>query len=210
MPTILIVDDHPFLRAALRLQLTQLLGITEIVEASDGRTGIDIAAQVCPDLVILDLELPRFNGLQVIPRLKGNCPSIRILVISGQDVATYAPRVQAAGAQGFVSKTQEITDTIRCVEAVLAGYTVFPEIATTIDHRATSLQQLSNRELAVMQMLAKGMSNLEIGEALVISNKTVSSHKARIMEKLGAKSIIDILNLAPGDPMKRQEPAAKP
>ncbi|UIF90354.1 response regulator transcription factor [Cupriavidus sp. UYPR2.512] len=200
MATILIVDDHPPVRVVLKAHFSQVLGITHVLEADNGQAAIEIVRQYTPDVVILDLDIPKINGLDVIPRLKASHPAVRILVISGQDQNTFAPRVRQAGAHGFVSKTQELGEIVRCTESVLAGYTVMPEI----DHgnnagqadEAARLASLSDKELVVMQMLAKGMSNKDIGETLFISNKTVSTHKTRVMEKLGARSIVDVIDFA--------------
>ncbi|WER48717.1 response regulator transcription factor [Cupriavidus sp. WKF15] len=199
MVTILIVDDHPAVRVVLKTHLSQVLGVTHVLEADNGQAAIEIVRQYAPDVVILDLDIPRISGLDVIPRLKAIQPNVRVLVISGQDQSTFAPRARQAGANGYVSKTQELPEIVRCVESVLAGYSVMPEVgngrAEDLDE-ARRLGSLSDKELVIMQMLAKGMSNKQIGEVLFISNKTVSTHKTRIMEKLGARSLVDVIDFA--------------
>ncbi|CAG9185982.1 response regulator transcription factor [Cupriavidus pinatubonensis] len=199
MATILIVDDHPAVRVVLKTHLSQVLGVTHVLEADNGQAAVEIVRQYAPDVVILDLDIPRINGLDVIPRLKAIQPSVRILVISGQDQNTFAPRARQAGANGYVSKTQELPEIVRCVESVLAGYSVMPDVdggrADGVDE-TRRLGSLSDKELVIMQMLAKGMSNKQIGEVLFISNKTVSTHKTRIMEKLGARSLVDVIDFA--------------
>ncbi|ODV42661.1 two-component system response regulator [Cupriavidus sp. UYMMa02A] len=199
MATILIVDDHPALRVVLKLHLSQILGVAHVLEADNGQAAVEIVRQYAPDVVILDLDIPRINGLDVIPRLRAIQPNVRILVISGQDQSTFAPRARQAGANGFVSKTRELPEIVRCVESVLAGYSVMPDMssgrAEELDE-ARRLGSLSDKELVIMQMLAKGMSNKQIGEVLFISNKTVSTHKTRIMEKLGARSLVDVIDFA--------------
>ncbi|WP_041680507.1 response regulator transcription factor [Cupriavidus necator] len=199
MATILIVDDHPAVRVVLKTHLSQVLGVTHVLEADNGQAAVEIVRQYAPDVVILDLDIPRINGLDVIPRLKAIQPGVRILVISGQDQNTFAPRARQAGANGYVSKTQELPEIVRCVESVLAGYSVMPDVdggrADGVDE-TRRLGSLSDKELVIMQMLAKGMSNKQIGEVLFISNKTVSTHKTRIMEKLGARSLVDVIDFA--------------
>jgi two-component system response regulator EvgA len=199
LATILIVDDHPAVRVVLKTHLAQVLGVTHVLEADNGQAAVEIVRQYAPDVVILDLDIPRINGLDVIPRLKAIQPTVRILVISGQDQDTFAPRARQAGANGFVSKTQELPEIVRCVESVLAGYSVMPDVAggrVEGGDEAGRLGSLSDKELVIMQMLAKGMSNKQIGEVLFISNKTVSTHKTRIMEKLGARSLVDVIDFA--------------
>lgn len=204
MSTILIIDDHPAFRMIIKLQLMQLLGVEDVIEADNGQAAVEMARQYTPELAILDLDIPRISGLDVIPRLKLAHPQIRVLVLSGHDSATFAPRAMRSGVHGFVGKSQEMKEIMRGVEAVLAGYTVFPVtsrgtgIAVGMDDsdEEERVMQLSDKELVILQMLSKGMSNKMIGEALFISNKTVSSHKTRILKKLGAKSLVELIDLA--------------
>jgi two-component system, NarL family, response regulator EvgA len=204
MTTVLIIDDHPAMRLVIRTQLAQLLSISEVVEADNGQTALELARQHKPDLAILDLDIPRINGLDVIPRLKIAYPAIRVLVLSGHDPATFAPRAMRAGAQGFVGKSQEIRQIISGVEAVLAGYAVFPMTAaatgqvlsTATISDETKLELLSDKELVILQMLAKGMTNKAIGESLFMSDKTVSTYKSRLQEKLGLNSLAALIEFA--------------
>jgi two-component system response regulator EvgA len=204
MSTILIVDDHPAFRLVIKMHLAKLLGVNDVFEADNGQTAVEIARQHLPDLAILDLDIPRINGLDVIPRLKLAHPDIRVLVLSGQDPSTFAPRAMRAGAQGFVGKSQEMKEIMRGVEAVMAAYTVFPmNIGATgtsptlaAGEDEEKLELLSDKELMILQMLAKGMSNKTIGDALFMSDKTVSTYKGRIQEKLGLSSLAGLIEFA--------------
>lgn len=202
MTTILIVDDHPALRLVIKTHLSQLLGVDEIIEADNGQAAVELARQHTPDLAILDLDIPRINGLDVIPRLKLAHPTIRVLVLSGHDPATFAPRAMRTGAQGFVGKSQDMKEILRGVEAVLAGYTVFPISSGGTGGGASAaseedkLKLLSDKELVILQMLSKGMSNKAIGDALFMSDKTVSTYKSRIQEKLGLSSLAALIEFA--------------
>lgn len=204
MSTILIIDDHPAFRMIVKLQLTQLLSIEEVIEADNGQTAVELARQCKPDLAILDLDIPRINGLDVIPRLKLAHPPIRVMVLSGHDPATFAPRAMRSGVHGFVGKAQEMKEIMRGVEAVLAGYTVFPvapngaSIAPGAGPSGDEgrIMLLSDKELVILQMLSKGMSNKSIGDALFISDKTVSTYKSRIQEKLGLSSLAALIEFA--------------
>jgi two-component system response regulator EvgA len=204
MTTILIVDDHPAFRLVIKTHLSQLLGVADVLEAENGQTAVELARQHMPDVAILDLDIPRINGLDVIPRLKLAHSSIRVLVLSGQDPANFAPRAMRSGAQGFVGKSQEMKEIMRGVEAVMAGYTVFPmntggagmgasNAATDEEER---LKLLSDKEMMILQMLSKGMSNKAIGDALFMSDKTVSTYKSRIQEKLGLSSLAALIEFA--------------
>jgi two-component system, NarL family, response regulator EvgA len=204
MSTILVIDDHPAFRMVIKMQLMQLLGIEEVIEADNGQTAVEMARQHTPSLAILDLDIPRISGLDVIPRLKLVHPSIRVLVLSGHDPATFAPRAMRSGVHGFVGKSQEMKEIMRGVEAVLAGYTVFPVTSTggmvpTINAAADEearVRMLSDKELVILQMLSKGMSNKAIGDALFVSDKTVSTYKSRIQEKLGLSSLAALIEFA--------------
>ncbi|SDF98149.1 response regulator transcription factor [Paraburkholderia phenazinium] len=202
MATILIVDDHPALRLVIKTHLLQLLGVGDVIEADNGQAAVELARQHLPDIAILDLDIPRISGLDVIPRLKLAHSSIRVLVLSGQDPVTFAPRAMRSGAQGFVAKSQEMKEIVRGVEAVLAGYTVFPMGAGAAGMSPSEageedkLKLLSDKELVILQMLSKGMSNKTIGDALFMSDKTVSTYKSRIQEKLGLSSLAGLIEFA--------------
>ncbi|KAA1011685.1 response regulator transcription factor [Paraburkholderia panacisoli] len=204
MSTILVIDDHPAFRMVIKMQLMQLLGVEEVIEADNGQTAVEMARQHTPSLAILDLDIPRISGLDVIPRLKLVHPAIRVLVLSGHDPATFAPRAMRSGVHGFVGKSQEMKEIMRGVEAVLAGYTVFPVTATggmvpTVNAAADEAERvrlLSDKELVILQMLSKGMSNKAIGNALFVSDKTVSTYKSRIQEKLGLSSLAALIEFA--------------
>ena len=204
MTTVLVVDDHPAFRLVIKTHLMQLLGVSVVVEAENGQAAVEMARQQLPDLAILDLDIPRINGLDVIPRLRLAHSPIRVLVLSGQDPAAFAPRAMRSGAQGYVGKSQDMKEIMRGVEAVLAGYTVFPMTAGGAGMAASAvatdeedkLRALSDKELMILQMLSKGMSNKSIGDALFMSDKTVSTYKSRIQEKLGLSSLAALIEFA--------------
>jgi len=202
MANVLIVDDHPALRLVMRSQLSQVLGVEAILESDNGQCAIEIVRNEKPDLVILDLDIPRISGLDVAARIRAIDPHVRILVVSALDPAVFVSRAWQAGAHGFVSKTQEVKEIMRAVEAVLAGYTVFPDFARDgVPRLGTrgdeeSLERLSDKEVMVLQMLARGMSHKAISNGLFISSKTVSSYKARIMAKLQLNSLVELVDFA--------------
>lgn len=204
MTTVLIVDDHPALRLVLKTHLAQVLGVTRILEAGNGQEAVQIVRDAQPGLVVLDIDIPRINGLDAIPRIRAIDPKVGILVLSGHDQSVFAPRVKEAGANGYVSKSQEIVEIIRCIEAVLAGYIVFPsaDVLPSVQRTDRSnnhverLDRLSDKQVIIMQMLARGMSNKQIGEALFISNKTISTHKTRILAKLELRTLVELIDFA--------------
>ncbi len=186
----------------MRSQLSQLLGVEDIVEADNGQCAIEAVRQHKPELVMLDLDIPRIGGLDVAARVRDIHPSVRILVVTALDPAVFVSRSWQAGVQGFVGKTQDIREILRAVESVLAGYTVFPAqprrgtFGLALCGDDESLRRLSDKELVVLKMLARGMSYKAIGDELFISNKTVSSYKARIMAKLQVGSLVELVDFA--------------
>ncbi len=202
MATVLIVDDHPAFRLVLKTQIALLPVASRILEADNGVDTLALAKSERPDLIVLDLDMPRMGGLEAISRIRAIDPGLRILVVSAHDPAVFAPRVAELGACGYASKRLEIKELIRCVESVLAGYSVFPNASRNAGHAEVAdayqgkLNLLSNKEMVVTQMLAQGLSNKEIGDALFISNKTVSTHKTRIMNKLQINSLVELVDFA--------------
>ncbi|ALL67950.1 two component transcriptional regulator, LuxR family [Paraburkholderia caribensis MBA4] len=197
------MDDHPAFRLVIKTHLLQLLGTQEVFEADNGQSAMEMARQYAPNLTILDLDIPRINGLDVLSRLKTAHPSMRVLILSSHDASTFVSRAMRAGAQGFVSKSQDVKEIMRSVEAVMSGYSVFPVTPSASIGAAAQgvveerkLELLSDKELVILQMLAKGMSNKTIGDALFISNKTVSSHKTRLMTKVGVATLVDLVDFA--------------
>lgn len=202
MASILIVDDHPAWRLVMRSQLSQLLGVEHILEADNGQSAIEAVRKYKPDLVILDLDIPRIGGLDVATRVRDIYPQVRVLVVTALDPAVFVSRAWQAGVQGFVSKTEDVRDILRSVESVLAGCTVFPAqtrrsaLGPALCGDEETLRRLSDKELVVLKMLARGMSYKDIARELFISNKTVSSYKARLMAKLKIGSLVELVDFA--------------
>lgn len=202
MKKILIVDDHPSIRTAIRIHLESIIGIGDIAEADNGQIALDHMRHDHFSLIIVDLDMPRISGLDLIHRIRSLSPDSRILVLSAQNQDIYASRAMEAGANGFISKTSEVCHITRAIEMVLSGFTCFPVTSTDApgahQHRPHTAQSavLTNKELAILRYLASGFSNKDISEKLFISNKTVSTHKTRIMDKLHAGTLVELIDYA--------------
>ncbi|AZE72370.1 DNA-binding response regulator, LuxR family [Pseudomonas synxantha] len=202
MGKILIVDDHPILRLAVRL-LLERDGHEVVGEADNGVDGVSLAKELKPSLVLLDIGIPNLDGLEVIARIQTLATPPKILVLSAQEPAYLAHRCMRAGAAGFVFKQEDPAELLAGVRAVLSGYSFFPS-QTLNDVRndvgksdeATLLSTLTDRELTVLRYLALGYTNKQIAEELLISNKTISSYKIRLLEKLNASSLVSLAELA--------------
>lgn len=202
MHTALVVDDHPFIRASVCMQLRKD-GLAVVAQADNGVDAVQLTRDLAPDIIILDLLIPGLDGLNVVARLKGLEQPTKVLVLTSQPAERYSLRCMKAGVSGFVCKTDDLTALSKAVAAVLSGYTYFPDVLLSTvnrselqDDEAQCLARLSDRELAILQQLARGLSNKAIGEAMLLSNKTISTYKARLIEKLRVSSLIDLADLA--------------
>ena len=204
----LIVDDHPFVRASVKMVL-ELENFEVVGETDNGRDAWDLTRNLKPQVVVLDIGIPFLSGLEVTERIRGlNMlerlqPPIKVLVLTSQPADYFAARCISAGAGGFVSKSDNLTDLGKALKALIAGYAYFPSVAMhsvrcgdVESGEATRIASLSDRELMVLQQLARGFSNKQIADMMLLSNKTVSTYKTRLIEKLNVASVVDLADLA--------------
>ncbi|MEL4293578.1 response regulator transcription factor [Shewanella xiamenensis] len=198
---ILIVDDHPVVILALKIILEQN-NFNIIDETNNGVDALRLIKELSPDAVILDIGIPQLDGLEVIDRsrrLNNNPP---ILVLTAQPSEHFVSRCIQAGASGFVSKQKDLTEVIGALKAILSGHSYFPILANSnvisksSQDEAELIKKLSTREMVVLQQLATGLSNKEIADRMLLSNKTISTYKTRLLEKLNAKTLVDIIEIA--------------
>ncbi|QRY78441.1 response regulator [Pseudomonas sp. PDNC002] len=201
MSRILIVDEQPVTRHALRLMMEA--DRHEVVGEADNGPDALQQARVCkPDLMILELSIPRLGGLEVLQRLVAQESPVKVLVLTSQDSEYFAGRCLTAGASGFVSKQENPQAVREAVRAISQGHSYFPSHALGSVSAAEEaghgelLKGLSVRELTVLQLLARGLSNIAIADQLAISDKTVSTYKVRLMQKLRAKSLVELIDIA--------------
>jgi len=198
MRSIVIIDDHPAICLAIRSALEESGEFKVVLESGNGIDALEYLRKNDADLVILDLELPRLDGFEIMKRIRSAELSTKVLFLSAKNENIYAIRALNAGAQGFISKGKNINDIFQAVKMVIAGYSFFPEsiIQGLTNGKRTEIAReskyLSNRELMIARLLAEGQSNLEIGVALSISNKTVSNYKVRILQKLNINSVVEL------------------
>jgi two-component system response regulator FimZ (fimbrial Z protein) len=195
MKRIVIVDDHPIIRGTIAGVLHADPEFDLIGECGDGEDGLKMILNERPDLVILDLDLPRLDGLSMIRRIRAQNIKSSILVLSAKSEHVMASYTRSAGANGYVSKGREISELMTALKTVLCGYDCFPA-DTTDPFSVTGLKSLSAREVEVLQHLARGASNRDIASRLFLSDKTVSTYKSRIQEKLGLSSLAALIEFA--------------
>ncbi|WLG33564.1 response regulator transcription factor [Pseudomonas simiae] len=198
----LVVDDHPFIRSSVKM-LLKSEHFDVVAEADNGADAVQMAREHEPDLIVLDIAMPKLDGLEVITRICALDLNCKILVLTSQSPLFYSMRCMKAGAAGYISKTNDLDELIKAIKAVMDGYTFFPNLANSSVRRSdvetTDLElirSLSDRELTILQQLSQGLTNKEIGEAMLLSNKTVSTYKTRLIEKLNVKSVVYLADFA--------------
>ncbi|MGM0420356.1 MAG: response regulator [Bacillota bacterium] len=186
---VLVADDHELVREGICRLLGLFENIEVIGEAGDGLEAVAMVREHVPDLVLLDLNMPRMNGINAISKIKEFNPEIKIIILTIHDDEEYIYKVTSAGAEGFLQKDITSDELKEAIERVLDGETVFPrsivEDIETQDVEGKDYKEiLSKREYEVLGLLARGMSNREIAEELYISEKTVKNHVSNILRKL--------------------------
>lgn len=200
--SVIIMDEHPIVRMSIEVLLEKNSNIQVVLKTDDNRTAVDYLRTYPVDLVILDIELPGTDGFTLLKRIKSIQENTKILFLSSKSESFYAGRAIRAGANGFVSKRKDLYDIYNAVKMILSGYSFFPSETLNFISNTSSRKgehndmPLSNREVTVLRYLANGLSNKEIAEQLLLSNKTISAHKANIFSKLGLHTIVELIDYA--------------
>jgi DNA-binding NarL/FixJ family response regulator len=199
MIRILLVDDHELLRAGLRSRLEREPGIAIVGEADTAERAVVMARRLQPDLILLDLLMPRKSGYEAIPELAQVAPEAKILVVSSQAAPSSVRRALSAGAAGYLPKRSSDRELITAIRLVAGGggY-VEPELGARLvsDHGTPALDPLSERERDIVHLLALGYTNQEIAKKLFISVRTVDTHRAHVMHKLDLETRAELVMFA--------------
>lgn len=203
MVNILLADDHGIVREGIKrlFELTPDIRVT--LEAENGAQALELLRKNKADLILLDMSMPGINGANLISRLTAHYPTTPILVLSMHNEAQIARRALAAGAAGYLTKDSEPEILLTAIRRIARGKRyIDPDMAELLFFSANECksvlphEQLSEREFEVMILLSKGIRLNEIAEQLLISSKTVSTHKMRLMKKLNATNNADIVRYA--------------
>ena len=200
MQSVFIVDDHPVIRLAVRM-LLENQGYKIVGESDNGVDAMQLIREARPNLVILDIAIPRLDGLEVLARLQSLALPMKVLVLTAQSPALFAIRCMHSGASGYVCKQEDLSELISAIKAVLAGYNYFPSQVLQGETESSRselglFRQVNDRELMVLQLFAQGRSNKEIASGMFLSNKTVSTYKKRLMQKLRVSTLVDLIDVA--------------
>jgi two-component system, NarL family, nitrate/nitrite response regulator NarL len=204
MIRVLLVDDHPIVRKGLSSCLSINDHIAVIGEAADGQEAIRKAKELSPDVVLMDIDMPRMNGLSATETLRREKPDAKVLILSMHRHPEYVVRILQSGARGYVLKEAAPEELVGAIQSVEAGHTFFsPDIARLALNQfvhgpgeGPHPAQLSNREREVLVSIAEGLSNKEIATRLGVGVRTVETHRERIMRKLDIHSVAGLTKFA--------------
>ena len=206
MVTIVIADDHHVVRRGLRVLLETESDFHVVGEASDGIEAIRLVEDLRPNVLVLDLMMPRVNGLEVTRQIGWRFPETSVVILSVYDSKAYVLEALQAGARAYVLKASTWDELLHAIREVCAGrrylspplseWAIEAYMQTTTDGNLDPYETLTSREREVLQLTADGCTNIQIASRLFISRRTVETHRANLMHKLGLKSQADVLRYA--------------
>lgn len=203
MIRILVADDHPVVRHGIKQMVTDTPDMRVVAEAATGKEVLDAIEGLACDVILLDLSLPDYNGLDVLKEIKLLKPGIAVLILSMYAENQFAVRALRAGASGYLTKESAPSELVGAVRKVVqGGRYVSPSLAETLANDLTQgtyhapHEKLSDREYQVLRMLASGKTTGEIAQELSLSVKTVSTYRSRVLDKLGMSTRAELTSYA--------------
>jgi two-component system response regulator NreC len=216
---LLLVDDHEIIRVGLKTFLQTQPDFEVIAEAGNGEEAVDRAMESHPDVILMDITMPGIDGMEATRRLRVLCPECLVLALTVHDDKQYLMQMLAAGASGYITKQAAADELVEAIHTIASGNVFLqPALARwlledyqrltrqtmsapsgsseTTDGNAIGLEVLSLRERQVLEMIAQGISNQEIGKRLALSHKTIARHRERIMKKLNMHSRTELVKFA--------------
>jgi DNA-binding NarL/FixJ family response regulator len=201
---ILLADDHNLLRDGLRLLLERQPGFAVVAEAGDGREALRLAEEHRPDVAVMDIAMPLLNGIDATKRIVDACTPTSVIILSMHHDESYIVRALNAGARGYLLKDSLKADLIGAVKAVSQGHSYFsPQIRALLQedyfremsdkHKTDSFELLTAREREILQLAAEGRSNKEVAQLLNLSQHTVETHRAHILQKLNLHTVPELI-----------------
>ncbi len=205
--TVFLADDHAVVRDGLGFLLEAQIDIKVIGDAANGRDAVEQVAQLCPDVVLVDIAMPDLNGIEATRQICETCPSAQVVILSMHSTNEYIFRALQAGARGYLLKESAGIEVVNAVRAVYAGHRYLsPKISDQVIDDYTRqrevveaespLARLSPREREIVQLVVEGQSSAEIAGTLSLSPKTVETYRSRLMQKLGLGDLPSLVKFA--------------
>lgn len=204
---ILLADDHQLIIDGLRGFIETNSDYTVVGEANTGTEAVRLAEVLSPDVILMDIEMPEMTGIQASEEIKRNHPEIKIIIVSMHNEKQLIKKLIDQGADGYILKNSQQKEVLDAIEKVLKNQTYFSQDVTlslldksssrsTVSSEALSISQLTEREIEILKLVAKGMTNKEIGDELNISHRTVDTHRTNLMKKLDATNVAGLIRFA--------------
>jgi DNA-binding NarL/FixJ family response regulator len=203
---ILLADDHQLLREGLRMLIEKQPEMTVVAEADDGRATVQLAATLKPDIVVMDIAMPRMNGMEATRHIMSKDPNVKVLALSMHTERRFIVEKLSAGASGYILKECAFDELISAIHALadqrtylspkISDMVVKDYVARMSKSASSSMAVLTSREREVLQLLAEGKPTREIASILLVSAKTVETYRHQIMEKLDIHSIAELTKFA--------------
>jgi DNA-binding NarL/FixJ family response regulator len=205
--SVFLVDDHATVREGLRFLLAAQVDLSVVGTAANGREAVHQIAQLCPDVVIMDIAMPELNGIEATQQIKNECPGRQVIILSMHSSNEQIFRALQAGARGYLLKETAGIEVAAAVRAVYAGQRYLSaEVSEklideymqqrALDEAKSPFTRLSPREREILQLVVEGQSSVEIAAALSLSPRSVETYRHRLMQKLGITNLPDLVKFA--------------
>ncbi len=200
---LILADDHAVVRAGTRQLLERQPDLRVVGEAADGEEAVRLAKELKPHVVVMDVRMPKMSGVEATRRIKQEVPEVAVLVLTAHDDDEYVFALLQAGANGYLLKTAEMEELVKAIRAVAAGQSALDPVVTgkvvaqfasgrslpdVMANVKDEYEGLTEREMEILRLVGKGLTNKDIGQQLYISDRTVQAHLSNIFSKLGVNS----------------------
>jgi DNA-binding NarL/FixJ family response regulator len=203
---LLLVDDHALVREGIRSSLVRYPSIKVVGEAGNGKEAVRMSHQLCPDIVLMDINMPEMSGVEATPLIRKQCPNTKIIILTVHDTKEYVSRLLRMGANGYVRKDTSPEELVRAIESVARGEAFFsPSVSKLLlqDYVEAAEkpsdeghESISEREQQVLKMISEGKTSKEVAAELNISTRTVETYRVRLKRKLEARNVAELLKRA--------------